>query len=86
MKIGDFGLVRRETVEESDDGKSTTVTYPTGTESYMAPEQKLIGNRKLITRKVDVYAMGIILFELLYQCSTGYERIKVENIFSVNYE
>ncbi|UJR38773.1 hypothetical protein I4U23_031438 [Adineta vaga] len=85
VKIGDFGLVRREIVEESNaNDNSTKITYSTGTESYMAPEQKLSDNRKLLTRKVDIYAMGIILFELLYQCLTGSERIKVLDNLRLN--
>uniref|UniRef100_A0A663N572 Eukaryotic translation initiation factor 2 alpha kinase 2 n=1 Tax=Athene cunicularia TaxID=194338 RepID=A0A663N572_ATHCN len=64
IKIGDFGLV-------------TSVAYGTltenrGTKSYMAPEQfgDTYGN------EVDIYALGLIWFEILSAFS-GHEKIKV---------
>uniref|UniRef100_A0A8D0KSE7 Eukaryotic translation initiation factor 2 alpha kinase 2 n=1 Tax=Strix occidentalis caurina TaxID=311401 RepID=A0A8D0KSE7_STROC len=64
IKIGDFGLV-------------TSVAYGTltenrGTKSYMAPEQfgDTYGN------EVDIYALGLVWFEILSAFS-GHEKIKV---------
>ncbi|NXO02767.1 E2AK2 kinase, partial [Rhinopomastus cyanomelas] len=64
IKIGDFGLV-------------TSVQYVTrtenrGTKSYMAPEQEAdnYGN------EVDIYALGLIWFEILAACS-GHEKSKI---------
>ncbi|NWY57686.1 E2AK2 kinase, partial [Chionis minor] len=64
IKIGDFGLV-------------TSVVYGTltrnrGTESYMAPEQ--FGDK--YGNKVDIYALGLIWFEILAAVS-GHEKSKV---------
>ncbi|NXY48648.1 E2AK2 kinase, partial [Ceuthmochares aereus] len=57
IKIGDFGLV-------------TSLAYGTlsknrGTESYMAPEQF----EDKYGKEVDIYALGLIWFEILYPCS-----------------
>jgi serine/threonine-protein kinase len=59
-KIGDFGLARRQ-----DDGAGLTQTgVVVGTPSYMAPEQAR-GRREALGPAVDVWALGVILYELL---------------------
>ena len=58
-KIADFGLAKRLDL----DGHSTT-QHVAGTPSYMAPEQVRRG-RECIGPAVDVYALGVILYELL---------------------
>ncbi len=45
-----------------------------GTHLYMAPEQL---DRKDYDQKVDIFALGVILFELSYLCATDSERVKV---------
>ncbi|XP_049591646.1 interferon-induced, double-stranded RNA-activated protein kinase [Syngnathus scovelli] len=67
VKIGDFGLV---TVDSDSEEKS----LKTGTLSYMAPEQK---DKATYGRKVDIYALGLIYFELLWYMSTSTEREKL---------
>lgn len=56
----DFGLAKRTA---SADGPTQTGTI-LGTPSYMAPEQAS-GQNKRLTTAVDVYALGVMLYELL---------------------
>ncbi|CAF3879291.1 unnamed protein product [Rotaria magnacalcarata] len=89
VKIGDFGLAKTIAMNETecdsselDDGvensqtsdekwKYSSTNPKHGTPSYISPEQL---RDKQPTQKVDIYAMGLILLELLYPISTGCER------------
>jgi translation initiation factor 2-alpha kinase 3 len=76
IKIGDFGLVSafgEDTIDKLDQTESNELG---GTMLYMSPEQI---NRQSYNQKIDIYAIGIILFELLYSFSTQMERIRVLN-------
>ncbi|KAF7710592.1 eukaryotic translation initiation factor 2-alpha kinase 3 [Silurus meridionalis] len=82
VKVGDFGLVTAMDQEEDDDEEMNTLTpMPTyarhtgqvGTKLYMSPEQ-LSGN--LYSHKVDIYSLGLILFELLCPFRTQMERVQ----------
>jgi hypothetical protein len=59
--IMDFGLARRTDAEDTKLTKSGLVV---GTPAYMPPEQ-LNGDQELIGPITDVYALGVILYELL---------------------
>ena len=56
-KIGDFGLTTDGTTN-----RSLTTVYGRGTASYRPPE--LIQEKRSFTNKVDIFAMGCILYEL----------------------
>ncbi|XP_054167249.1 eukaryotic translation initiation factor 2-alpha kinase-like [Oppia nitens] len=86
IKIGDFGLVTATAADEeihtpdvsSDDSNcfilnrsSSSHTNCVGTQLYMSPEQ--IRNQPY-SHKVDIFSMGIILFELLVPFNTEMER------------
>ncbi|NXC45308.1 E2AK2 kinase, partial [Penelope pileata] len=65
IKIGDFGLVTSVTYE--------TLTENRGTQSYMAPEQ--FGGR--YGKEVDIYALGLIWFEMLSALVSRHAKSKV---------
>ncbi|KAI3379353.1 hypothetical protein SNEBB_003177 [Seison nebaliae] len=78
IKIGDFGLVVDEKARPDLDQTKTNnqtnnlLTDNVGTELYMSPEQKC-GSRQY-DNSVDIYAAGLILFELLHPFRTLMER------------
>lgn len=57
----DFGMAR---IEDDDEGTLTMSGDLFGTPAYMAPEQ-LAGQRIHLDRRIDVYALGVILYESL---------------------
>ncbi|MGC0311569.1 Stk1 family PASTA domain-containing Ser/Thr kinase [Kitasatospora acidiphila] len=63
VKVADFGLVRMTTQSEPSDSSTTTPGLIMGTVSYLAPEQ--IQPTGPTDQRVDVYAAGIMLYELL---------------------
>ncbi|KAK3553939.1 hypothetical protein QTP70_015280 [Hemibagrus guttatus] len=69
VKVGDFGLISEE--EKDVDGHLLERTQETGTFSYMSPEQR---KKQVYGRKVDIYAGGLIFFELLWQFGTMSEK------------
>ncbi|XP_072898251.1 eukaryotic translation initiation factor 2-alpha kinase 3 [Hemitrygon akajei] len=79
VKVGDFGLVTAMDQEEEEGSILTPMpvyarhTGQVGTKLYMSPEQ-ISGNT--YSHKVDIFSLGLILFELLYPFSTQMERIQ----------
>jgi len=57
--VADFGLARR--IEHGFAADSNEIS---GTPSYMAPEQAMLGAQKL-TRATDIWGLGAILYELV---------------------
>ncbi|KAM9054227.1 interferon-induced, double-stranded RNA-activated protein kinase isoform 3-T3 [Megaptera novaeangliae] len=68
IKIGDFGLV---TYLKNDEAR----TSKHGTRRYMSPEQ--LSSVKDYGNEVDIFALGLILAELLHICSTSSETVKL---------
>ncbi|XP_046971883.1 eukaryotic translation initiation factor 2-alpha kinase-like isoform X1 [Vanessa cardui] len=77
VKVGDFGLVTAMT-DNSQDGPAEELdvharhTHRVGTHLYMSPEQ-LLG--RPYSYKVDIYSLGLVLFELLHPFGTESERV-----------
>ncbi|MGH0145569.1 UNVERIFIED_CONTAM: hypothetical protein FKN15_018662 [Acipenser sinensis] len=65
IQLIDFGLVKNLSEEN--------LTPDVGTVEYMAPEQK--GN--VYTHKGDIFAMGLIVFEIFYPMTTVAEKVHV---------
>jgi len=63
VKLLDFGMCRRKTSHRVDDHTLTRVGTVVGTPEYMAPEQAS-GLRDFDLR-IDLYAVGVILYEML---------------------
>jgi serine/threonine protein kinase len=75
VKILDFGIAR---VSRGDTPNLTHSGALMGTPAYMAPEQ-VAGNRGQVGRHSDVYAMGVILYEML----TGISPFNAETLSEV---
>ncbi|MCS7314017.1 MAG: bifunctional serine/threonine-protein kinase/formylglycine-generating enzyme family protein [Bryobacterales bacterium] len=73
VKLMDFGIAKTE------DMTITRAGFTLGTPHYMAPEQ-VMGQK--LTPQVDVYAFGILLFELM----TGVKPIKADTVERIFYE
>lgn len=79
VKICDFGLSTTEgTAAETNNGlvpvHGSELSSQAGTELYIAPE---VNRKKNSGSKADMYALGIIFFEMCRTFSTGHERLQV---------
>ncbi|MBV9707081.1 MAG: protein kinase [Chloroflexi bacterium] len=60
--LADFGLVRTaRSVEAEQTGKVLPLDQVPGTPHYMAPEQ----TRGIVTKASDIYALGVLLYQML---------------------
>jgi hypothetical protein len=62
LKLLDFGLAKLFDDPDRKDAHATGSRLIIGTPAYMAPEQVVAGE---VTAKADVYAVGVLLFQLL---------------------
>jgi serine/threonine-protein kinase len=62
LKLLDFGLAKLFDDPNRNDEHRTGSRLVVGTPAYMAPEQVVAGD---VTAKADVYAVGVVLFQLL---------------------
>ncbi len=87
IKVGDFGLVTSSTygglqssyvtlkgLGDEQQGAGQQHTGNLGSHFYMSPEL-ILG--KDYNKKVDIFSLGIILFELYHPFTTSMERAKV---------
>ncbi|XP_073387701.1 eIF-2-alpha kinase GCN2-like isoform X2 [Physcomitrium patens] len=90
IKIGDFGLAKFANLEQPDvdtnllasiakTSGSLEGTGAVGTYFYTAPE--IVQGWPHIDEKVDMYSLGVVLFELWYQFTTAMERYIILNDF-----
>ncbi|KHN74706.1 Eukaryotic translation initiation factor 2-alpha kinase 4 [Toxocara canis] len=83
IKIGDFGLatrdflVRKSALKGDSDIGESSITKDIGTALYIAPELlSTSADTSDFTTKIDVYSVGIVLFEMFYRpLLPGMERI-----------
>jgi len=75
VKVLDFGIAR---MQRADTPNLTSSGALMGTPAYMAPEQ-VAGNRGMVDRHSDVYAMGVIIYEL----ATGTSPFHAETLSEV---
>ncbi len=61
VKVLDFGLARRWPGAEATSYRSISANIPAGTWRYMSPEHY---RNEAITSKADIFALGMVLFEL----------------------
>ncbi|KAF0684717.1 Aste57867_23318 [Aphanomyces stellatus] len=75
-KIADFGTLRlAEIVRNQNPGaKSVDMTGLVGTTRWMAPE--VIQSKKVYTEKIDIYSLGVILWEMIDGKELPYEQMR----------
>jgi eukaryotic-like serine/threonine-protein kinase len=63
LKVLDFGLSKVLVDESGNDASITSTDFVAGSPAYMSPEQ--VRSLKNVDERTDVWALGVILFELL---------------------
>jgi non-specific serine/threonine protein kinase/serine/threonine-protein kinase len=79
-KIIDFGLAKVLTQASEEVGLTQAGGSPIGTPEYMSPEQLELEGTSVDTR-TDVYALGVLLFELLVGSRPFDARVMIEQGF-----
>jgi translation initiation factor 2-alpha kinase 3 len=76
-RIGDFGLVAEHAMDSTSERDFTKVV---GTQYYRPPPYRDPQNKwnsNMVNEKLDVFALGVILVEMLWCCRTSTERMHV---------
>ncbi len=63
VKLLDFGMCRRTATPAKDDVTLTRAGQVVGTPEYMSPEQ--VSGKRHFDARIDLYAVGVILYEAL---------------------
>lgn len=63
VKLLDFGMCRRAAAHIRDDATLTRAGQVVGTPEYMSPEQ--VSGKREFDARIDLYAVGVILYEAL---------------------
>ncbi|OAI39773.1 hypothetical protein AYO40_05465 [Planctomycetaceae bacterium SCGC AG-212-D15] len=63
VRLGDFGIARLVTGDDSSALRLTQASAVLGTQGYMAPEQ--CEPDRAVTPRADIYALGVVLYEML---------------------
>jgi len=79
-KIIDFGLAKALSGSKLEDAGLTQAGTPIGTPEYMSPEQLELEGTSVDTR-TDVYALGVLLFELLVGSRPFDARVMIDEGF-----
>ncbi|MCC2638663.1 MAG: hypothetical protein K0Q68_2382 [Moraxellaceae bacterium] len=74
VKIADFGIARLPTSD------LTQVGSQLGTPSYMPPEQR---DGVEVDHRADIFALGVIIFELLAKCPDIPEALRVQTVEAI---
>lgn len=78
VKIGDFGIARPENLTEGSkimSSKDENLTSYIGTKLYCGPE--VLNCDKKYDKRIDLYSLGLIIFEMWFTFQTVMERCKI---------
>ena len=81
-KVIDFGIAKATAGKLTDKTLFTAAEQLIGTPAYMSPEQAGLGSMQDIDTRSDVYALGVVLYELL----TGRTPFDPRTLLAAGYE